>query len=133
MALGKLFEDSSIRDRFAAFDPDQAVSLLEIPIDVRFRLGLPLISPYLLAGPVLRFPTEKGDENQFQLKSFSIAAGVGVGVEIGLVGFRLYPELKYTFGITRFTDEEFSIGGVTFEADDDQRLNAIMLSLGIGL
>jgi hypothetical protein len=54
-----------------------------------------------------------------------------VGVEIGLVGFRLYPELKYTFGITRFTDEEFRIGA--FEADDDQRLNAIMLSLGIGL
>ncbi|MEX0748188.1 MAG: outer membrane beta-barrel protein [Rhodothermales bacterium] len=133
MDLGNLFEDSSIEDRFSAFDPDQAVALLEIPIDVRIRLGLPLISPYVLAGPVLRFPTETGEENQFQLKSFSVAAGVGVGVEIGLVGFRLYPELKYTFGITRFTEEEFRIGGVTFEADDDQRLNAIMLSLGVGL
>jgi len=132
MDFGQLFEDSSVQERFATFDPDQAVKLIEIPIDIRIRLGMPIISPYVLAGPVLRFPTDSGGDNQFQLNSFSVAAGVGVGVELGLVGFSLFPELKYTFGISRFMDG-FEIGGATFEADEDQRLNAVMLSLGVGL
>lgn len=130
MDAGSLFEDATVEGQAPAAD-DETFSLIEIPVDVRFRLGLPLISPYLMAGPVLRFPSDSGSDGRFE--SFNLAGGAGVGVELGLGGLTLYPELKYTFGITRFTKESYQIGGVTVTPDEDQRLNSVMLSVGIGL
>ena len=124
MNMGELF---SIDD----FDVDETVTMLEIPIDVRIRLGFPLITPYVLAGPVLRFPAAGDDEDR--LKSFSFAGGLGVGVELGLGGIKLFPELKYTFGLSRFTEDRYEIGDVEIVPDEDQKLNAIMLSVGIAL
>lgn len=132
MDAGQLFDDEGT---LIGPDPnreEQTVTLLEIPIDVRIRMPLPLITPYVLAGPVLRFPANPS-EDEDRLRSFSFAGGAGIGAELGLAGLQLYPELKYTFGITRFTEEEYEIGGVIVRPDEDQRLNAIMLSLGIGL
>lgn len=126
MDMGELFQDSSLPTQF----DDETASLVEVPVDVRLRLGLPLVAPYVMAGPVLRFPSGSGDD---RFESFSLAGGAGVGLELGLGGLTLYPELKYTFGITRFTQESYEVGGVTFSPDDDQHLNAVMLSVGIGL
>ncbi|MDQ7040020.1 MAG: outer membrane beta-barrel protein [Rhodothermus sp.] len=108
------------------------VSLLEIPIDVRYRMTLPLLTPYILAGPVLRFPSGADEAIRDNLKAFSLAGSLGVGVEMNLLGLRLYPELQYTFGITAFADE-FRVGDVAFVPDTRQHLNAVMLRLGIGL
>jgi hypothetical protein len=129
MRMGELFTDVELDS--GTFDEDEVTTLLEIPIDVRIRMGLPLITPYVLLGPVLRFPANADDEDR--LESFSLAGGAGIGVELGLGGIKLYPELKYTFGITRFTQDSYEIGGVEIVPDEDQRLNAIMLSVGIGL
>lgn len=129
MDLGSVFDDVEL-----AADPigvDDAITLLEIPVDVRFRLTVPIITPYFMVGPVLRFPA--GGDDDDRLKSFSLAGGAGIGVELGLAGVKLYPELKYTFGISRFTQESYEIGGVTITPDETQRLNAVMLSIGVGL
>ncbi|SHK59310.1 outer membrane beta-barrel protein [Rhodothermus profundi] len=108
------------------------VSLLEIPIDVRYRMTLPFLTPYVMAGPVLRFPSQADREIEDNLKAFSLAGSLGVGVEVNLLGLRLYPELQYTFGITAFADE-FSVGDVAFVPDARQHLNAVMLRVGIAL
>lgn len=129
MDVGGLFEDASVEG--GSTTVDETFSLIEVPLDVRLRLPLPLISPYVVGGPVLRFPQDSDDGGRFE--SFNLAGGAGVGAEVGLGGLRLYPELKYTFGITRFTEESYELGGVTITPDEDQRLNTIMLSLGIGL
>lgn len=125
MDAGAIFES----DNFNLRD-DVKVSLIEIPLDVRIRLGLPFVKPYVMAGPVLRFPA--GNDTD-RLKEFSFAGGLGAGIELGLGGVRLFPELRYTFGISRFTKESYKLGGVTLTPDDNQQLNAIMLSLGVGL
>lgn len=127
MDMGELF---AVETLVGGVEEDEVITLLEIPIDVRIRLPLPMITPYLMAGPVLRFPAGSDDDDR--LESFSLAGGAGIGLELGFGGITLYPELKYTFGITRFTDS-YEIGGVTITPDDDQRLNAVMLSIGIGL
>lgn len=63
------------------------MTLLEIPIDVRYRMPLPFLTPYVMAGPVLRFPS--GDEAiKDNLKEFSLAGSLGVGVEVSLLGLR---------------------------------------------
>ncbi len=126
--MGELLDGATV-DSLPAFSIDESAQLLEIPIDVRFRFGPPSLRPYFMLGPVLRFPA--GEDERF--RSFSLAGGAGGGVELGLGGLRLYPELKYTFGITRFTEDTYEIGGITLTPDDDQRLNAIMLSIGIGM
>lgn len=126
---GKLFEDA-LDDLPTEFD-DATASMIEIPLDIRYRFTLPVLTPYLMAGPVLRFPAISDDSERF--RTFSLAGGAGVGLEVALGGLRLFPELKYTFGITRFTDDSYEIGGITIEPDNEQRLNAVMLTLGIGL
>lgn len=128
MDLGELLDDVRLEGEPGQVIESDAVSLLEIPIDVRFRLGIPLVTPYIMAGPVLRFPDD-GD----LFESFSLAGGLGVGVELGLAGVKVFPELKYTFGISRFTQDSYEIGDVTITPDESQRLNALMLSVGVGL
>ncbi len=108
------------------------VSLLEIPVDVRYRMTLPLLTPYLMAGPVLRFPSGADEEIKDNLKEFSLAGSLGVGVEVNLLGLRLYPELQYTFGVTGFTDG-FEVAGVEISPDARQHLNVVMLRIGVAL
>lgn len=127
--MGKLLEDASIDDVPNPVD-DENVRLIEIPVDVRLRLRTPDIRPYVMAGPVFRFSTS--DEAD-RFRSFSVAGGAGVGAEVSLGGLVLYPELKYTFGITKFMEETYELGGITITPDEDQKLNAVMLSIGIGL
>ncbi|MEM1127498.1 MAG: outer membrane beta-barrel protein [Bacteroidota bacterium] len=131
MDAGSIYEPSDDLG-FGVPSVDFDVALLEVPIDVRYRIGTPIISPYIMAGPVLRFPVDVGDDLEDNLESFSLGGSVGVGVEVGLAGIRLYPELKYNFGISRFTDG-FEIGGVEFAPDEEQQLSGVMLRLGIGL
>lgn len=130
MDAGSLFETEDTIIGEVPGIVDASVNLIEVPIDVRFRFGTPLISPYVLAGPVLRFPS--GQEDEFELESVSYAASLGIGLEVGFGGLRVFPELKYTFGISRFA-KEFELAGQPFEPDDSGQLNTIMLSLGIGL
>lgn len=135
MDAGRIFDPESTSG-FGDFSDqeiidEQVVTFLEVPLDLRFRMPLPLITPYALAGPVLRFTTD--NNNRDRLEELSMAAGLGVGAELGVLGIRLYPELKYTFGVTRFTKEEYQFRGVVVRPDEDQRLNVVMLSLGIGL
>jgi hypothetical protein len=131
MDAGKIFDPEETEGFATDFIDDEVVTFLEVPLDVRLRMTLPLVTPYVMAGPVLRFATDTNNEDR--LESFSLAAGAGVGLEVGLAGLRFYPELKYTFGVTSFTEEEYSIGDVIITPDEEQRLNAVMLSLGIGL
>ncbi len=129
MDMGGLMEDASVDDVPNPFD-EENVRLLEVPVDFRLRLPTPKLQPYLMGGPVIRF-NATDDEDRF--RSLSLAGGAGVGLELPIGRFVIYPELKYTFGITRFTEESYELGGVTISPDEDQQLNAVMLSIGIGL
>jgi hypothetical protein len=126
---------------------DFSLSLVQIPIDARFRLAtLPLISPYLTAGPVFRIElsddeaeTESDGSSQalgLNSSDFSVAGNVGIGVEVDLpgAGVRLFPEFRYAFGLTGYASE-FQVPGTdqTIEADDGGNLSSYMLRLGIGL
>src|SRR5690606_30396506 len=109
------------------------LNLIEVPVDLRLRMALPLLKPYVLAGPVFGFSSTGDDDFKDALQELTVAANIGIGVEVSLPGFTpvLYPELRYSFGVSRFMKEELSIGDFTFEADDAQRLNTFMLRLGI--
>ena len=109
------------------------LQFIEVPVDVRFNvLTAPIVRPYVLAGPVLRFAQTSDDDFKDSLNEISYAANVGFGLEIGppVGGFTLYPEIRYAFGVSSITnDNEFL--GASFTADEDQQFNAFMLRLGV--
>lgn len=126
---GKYEGVAALEDEVSAFD----LSLIEIPLDLRFRLAaLPLIKPYLLGGPVLMLPQGEGNFDE-ALNDISFAGNVGAGVEVSLGGIRLMPEIRYSFGVSNFVKEDPTIGGVDFQASDGERLSAVMLRLNIGI
>ncbi len=113
------------------------VSMIEIPVDVRIRLApTPLIKPYAVVAPVFAFANSSDNgEVENAVQDFTVSANVGLGLELTVPGFglKLFPEIRYAFGISRFMSEEFRIAGQTVTAADPSRNNAFMLRLGVGL
>lgn len=111
------------------------LSMVEIPVDLRLRLPLPLIAPYALAGPVFSFPNSSSDDSDFDdnFKNLYVSASVGAGVEVSVpvVGIKAFPEIRYAFGLSGLMEDDVTIGGTTFTAEDSQRLNSIMLRVGV--
>ncbi len=132
MNAGKLFEEG-LSDINAAAVDDFDITLVEVPILLRFGLGAAVVKPYVFAGPVLRFPAGVDDIIDDDLKTSSIAGELGLGLQLALGGFRLYPEIAFTFGLSSFIEDELIIGFATFQTDDTQKLNTAMLRLGVGL
>ncbi len=120
---------SEFPDATGSVSDDHFVTYIEIPIDVRYQYDLSFISPYVLVGPVLRFTTDTNNQNR--LRTLSMAAAVGVGLEIRLAGLRFYPEVKHAFGVSGFTNDEYEFADIVIRPDE-QRLDATMLSIGIG-
>ncbi|MXW64606.1 MAG: PorT family protein [Bacteroidetes bacterium SB0668_bin_1] len=121
--------DTGFPDATGSVSDDHFVTYIEIPVDVRYQYDRSFISPYVLVGPVLRFATDT--TNQDRLRTLSMAAAVGVGLEIRLAGLRFYPEVKRAFGISGFTNDEYEFADVVIRPDE-QRLDATMVSIGIG-
>lgn len=127
MDAGDLYEEGDIEGVQDDFD----LSLIEVPVHLRYRFPTPTIKPYVMAGPVVRFPTDAGDELDDDLSDFSIAGSIGGGLEFILGPVRLFPEVAYTFGISNLVDD-FDVQDVNVETDDSQRLNGFLVRLGIG-
>ncbi len=108
------------------------LNLIEVPVDVRVRMMMPLIKPYATAGPVLRFASSGDDDFSDSLNNFTMAGNIGLGVEIGAPGaqIRLFPEIRYSFGISRLVDDVDFLGA-TFSTEDNIRLSSFMLRLGV--
>ena len=130
MSAGSIFEFAN--DANTNFQDNFNINLFEIPIDFRFRFNMQIITPFITVGPVLRFPSGGGDQIS-GMNNVSMGGGLGFGLELNFGLVMLYPELKYTFGITQFTAEEFQIAGIPFQTTDTQLLNGVMLRLGVGL
>lgn len=109
------------------------LTLIEIPVDVRVPLlAAPLVTPYLLAGPVVSIP-RLGDDEVFENLLLSGSIGVGVAIRVPVAGLRLYPELRYAFALSHYIKDTVTVAGVQFDVEEQSRLNAFMLRLGVGL
>lgn len=124
--------DASITDIPESFD----VNMIEFPIDVLFRLAAtPIVKPYASVGPVFSFARTKDSDFEGAIEDFNVAANVGLGLSLTVpgLGLRLYPELRYAVGISRFVKKNFEFLGQTFSPDDTARMSTFMLRLGVGL
>lgn len=109
------------------------LAFVEVPLELRAAFGGRHIKPYILAGPLFRFPVSSSDEDfQDAVRSISYAGTVGAGIEIRLGGLGLLPEVNYVFGVSDFLDESFELGGANFSADGSGA-DSIILKLGVML
>ncbi|WP_425154909.1 outer membrane beta-barrel protein [Candidatus Palauibacter sp.] len=106
------------------------LDLLEIPVDVRIRFPFPAVSPYLLAGPVFIFPSSTVEGVDDLLTARPIRAEFGAGLELDL-GLRLWPEVRYGFGINSLMGSEVPVGSTVLRGDGKPRLDTLTLRLGI--
>ncbi len=119
--------DLEVRDALVdAFTAD--LSLVEVPIDLRYRVITPLIQPYVSAGPVFRFANASDDN--VEVKDFTVGGAVGIGVDLGLPFFSPFLEARYQFGVDGLV-EDFEVGGTSFSVDEGTNLNTFMIRLGV--
>lgn len=108
---------------------DFDLEIVEVPLDFRLRLPVP-VRPYLLAGPVFMFPSSPDESIDSLLETGPSRIDVGFGFEWSF-GFRLWPEVRYGFGINRFMETDFPLAGTAFSAEGDTRLDALMVRVGV--
>ena len=136
MNAGALFKDgfSNVDNALTDVDDNFELTFIVVPIDVRLRMGIPFLHPYLHIGPELRFRSEDAGselEELMDLRSFNLAGNIGGGLELSLGGMRLMPEFRYTFDISGITGDQFQVGSVELNADEDHKSRTFMLRLGV--
>ena len=108
--------------------PDNRTEIerFEVPVDLKFTLPVPLVTPYLLGGPMAVFPrVEDAFGDDFKDVSYSLNIGVGAAISLG-EGATLQPELRYEYGINEYTEDE---GDLFEDADDEPRFQGVALRL----
>lgn len=133
LRLGLFYRDIGDVDvSFGGLSDAFSATMIDIPVDVRFNLtATPVIRPYVMAGPVFSWASTDDSDYEDALNDVSVAGNVGVGLALDLGGIKLTPEFRYAVGISRFMKEEVNIRGVSFSSGDVQRLNTVMLRVGV--
>jgi hypothetical protein len=113
-------------DSSARFDLD----IVEIPLDVRVRFPSPIVSPYLVAGPVVTFPSSGNESIDASLASTPWRLDVGIGFEINL-GLRLWPEARAGFGLSDFFESEIDLGDDVLAPFNQVKARTFLFRLGV--
>lgn len=78
---------------------------LEIPINLKYKLGIPVIHPYIFTGPSFAFKLT-GDDNVLKTKTFQCAWNIGAGVELFS---HLQIGASYGFGLNNIMEHVIDI------------------------
>lgn len=109
------------------------VSAWQVPVDLRFTvLPTPLVSPYVLAGPMATFPRGEGDfDDATEEISYSLNVGLGANISLPAVSLKIQPELRYEFGASKFIKDDFEIAGTEFQPQDSPSFSAFGLRVNV--
>ena len=132
-SLGTVDLTDSTGTSFGTAEILTALAYLEVPVLARVSLPGGLVSPYLVAGPVLGIRVSqqlriKGsvsfatDLQDFRAVDLGVAAGGGL--ELGRGPVRAIVEGRYTRGLTPAAEDSFS---------SDARNGSILISMGVAL
>lgn len=84
---------------------DVSASSLELMGHLKYRFAKSNFSPYVLAGPNYRIPLSTRSDNVVPTRN-DLAIDVGLGLDIPLIGFKISPEVRYSYGLTNVTNSE---------------------------
>jgi hypothetical protein len=106
------------------------IELVEVPLDLRLRIPVPVLRPYFLAAPVFTFPSSSVSGVNDQLEPRPIRVEFGAGFELDL-GLRLWPEIRYGFGLQALMNSSIPAGDQTLVGEGNPRLNTLTFRLGV--
>lgn len=101
------------------------LDIVEFPLDLRVSAPLPVVTPYLLGGAVLMFPSSARTTINEALVGRLVRLDIGVGLEWD-VGFRLWPEIRYGTALGGLVGSEAEA-----EAGDGSSLETLMIRIGV--
>lgn len=114
----------------AAAREELNVAFVAVPVDLQLRGAFPLVTPYALVGPELRFAV--GDLLDAEARGVAVGASVGAGVDVRpLVGPRVFAELRYGFDVTGFFRD--GVAGVPATENESVRVGLFFARVGVGL
>lgn len=118
---------------FSELQENFEVQMIEVPLNIRARLvDAGIFHPYVLAGPKASFPRSEGD---FSSATESIAisgnVGGGLGIRAGWLPVSIEAELDYAFGVTDWVKSDFTVGGQTFDPQDQPQLSALSVRVNL--
>lgn len=132
---GPLFEGlADDLDGSPYFDDSFDVRFFVVPVDLQFRIAAPMLSPYVLVGPEMRFNTTDAGAFEDNFRSVVWGGNVGIGVELELpfLGLSIAPELRYAFDLTDLTEETIEIGEASYDLTDPYRAGMYHLRVHVG-
>lgn len=98
------------------------VARYEVPLDVKVKIPLPAVSPYVLGGPMIVFPRVDGEfGDDFEDSTYSLNLGIGAEISLGSRS-SLQPEIRYEYGLNEYTEEDFLT-----DSDDSPRFQGVTL------
>lgn len=100
------------------------IEIVEFPLDLRLGVPLPVATPYLLAGPVLMFPSSARSSID-QALADRVRLEIGVGLEWD-VGFRLWPEIRYGKGLGGLAGSDAEVA-----SGESSSLETLTIRLGV--
>ena len=96
---------------------NQKINYLEIPVNLQWGPSLPLLHPFLMAGPYFAYAVNiKSDALKNTMKNFDWGIGLGAGLDI----WKLQFAARYTWGLQN----------VSSVKDFEQKNNSFKISLG---
>ena len=97
------------------------VEVVEIPLDLVIKAPIDGPTPYLVAGPVVMFPSSARTQVDEALAGTRVRFDVGIGFEWNL-GFRIWPEVRYG---------ESASGLLVRDATGDTKVSTWVFRLGV--
>jgi len=101
------------------------IEIVEFPLDLRLSAPLPVVTPYLLAGPVLMFPSSARLAIDEGLAPRLVRLDIGAGLEWD-IGFRLWPEIRYGTGLGGLAGS-----GAEAAAGESSSIETLMIRIGV--
>jgi hypothetical protein len=116
VGLGGIGFDAAVLYSRKGFESEKGKvsnAFLDVPVNVKFKLGLPLVNPYVAAGPYIDIciagdKTVDDAVRQIKTKSFGAGLNFGAGVELFST---LQLGLTYSLGLTD-NYETFKVGDI---------------------
>ncbi|MDR2466309.1 MAG: porin family protein [Prevotellaceae bacterium] len=84
-------------------------SWLNVPVNLFWQLGLPIVKPILLAGPYFGYTLKRTENNDLKLDPFNWGIGLGAGVEI----IKIQVEARYNFAVKSETGGSINLANNT--------------------
>jgi hypothetical protein len=88
---------------------DENRSWLNVPVNLFWQLGLPVVKPMLLAGPYFGYTLKRTENDELKLNRFNWGIGLGAGIEV----IKIQVEARYNFAIQSETGGNINLANNT--------------------